>query len=161
MCNKADFKWLTLSNAKLWPNYKGFKATNMAQWSWGRHEALKYDKVIKRKTCMWSGRISTNDFLHQVLCVMISTQHKRKEECFLATYLSKLTPQPSSILQVSLSNNALNSDTLRIYGQIIVDIMTIVQLSKRPTVIPLNCSKLCRVVKFSYLITPRFISGKI
>ena len=128
----------------------------MAQWSWGRHEALKYDKVNEKHVCEVA-RISTNDFLYQVLCVMISAQHKRKEECFLATYLSKLTPQPSSILQVSLSNNALNSDTLRIYGQIIVDIMTIVQLSKRPTVIPPNCSKLCRVVNFSYLITPRFI----
>ena len=128
----------------------------MAQWSWGRHEALKYDKVNEKHVCEVA-RISTNDFLYQVLCVMISAQHKRKEECFLATYLSKLTPQPSSILQVSLSNNALNSDTLRIYGQIIVDIMTIVQLSKRPTVIPLNCSKLCRVVNFSYLIKPRFI----
>ena len=148
MCNKADFKWLTLSNAKLWPNYKGFKATNMAQWSWGRHEALKYDKVSEKHVCAVA-RISTNDFLHQVLCVMISAQHKRKEECFLATYLSKLTPQPSIVFQVSLSNNALNSDTLRIYGQIIVDIMTIVQLSKRPAVIPLNCSKLCRGVNFS------------
>ena len=128
----------------------------MAQWSWCRHEALKYDKVSEKHVCEVA-RTSTNDFLHQVLCVMIDAQHKRKEECSLATYLSKLTPQPSSILQVSLSNNALNSDTLRIYGQIIVDIMTIVQLSKRPTVIPLNCSKLCRVVNFSYLIRPRFI----
>ena len=101
----------------------------MLQWSWGRHEALKYDKVSE-KHVFEVARISTNDFLYQVLCVMISAQHKRKEECFLATYLRKLTPQPSSILQVSLSNNALNSDTLKIYGQIIVDIMTIVQLSK-------------------------------
>ena len=112
----------------------------MAQWSWGRHETLKYDRVSEKHVCEVA-RISTNDFLHQVLCVMISAQHKRKEECFLATYLSKLTPQPSSILQVSLSNNALNSDTLRIYGQIIADIMTIVQLSKRPTVIQSTLSK--------------------
>ena len=79
----------------------------MALWSWGGHEALKYDRVSEKHVCEVT-RVSTNDFLHQVLCVMISSQHKREEECFLATYLSKLTPQPSSILQVSLSNKALS-----------------------------------------------------
>lgn len=82
----------------------------MALWSWGGHEALKYDRVSEKHVCEVT-RVSTNDFLHQVLCVIISAQQKREEERFLATYLSKLTPQPSSILQVSLSNKALNSDS--------------------------------------------------
>ena len=67
----------------------------------GRLEALKYDNVNWNRCEV--ARVWTNGFLHQVPCTMTRAQHKSKGECFLPTHLSKLNPQPSSILQVSLT----------------------------------------------------------
>lgn len=82
---------------KLWRNYRG----STLRFFWGRVEALKCDNVNWNRCEV--ARVWTNGFLHQVLCTMTRAQHKSKGECLLPTHLSKLNPQPSSILQVSLT----------------------------------------------------------
>ena len=98
---------VALSAANGWPNCKEFTCSYPHDLAvlWSTHETLKSDKVNWNRCTSYDPRLNQRSSSTCALCDdQISRQTKRGK---YSGHLSQQNPSPSSILQVSFSNNAL------------------------------------------------------